>query len=273
MSPMRDDVLQALEPLRRRRRWVVGLDLFLEFAFVLTAAAGALLLLDRISYELMLSELHATRWTHMVLTFGIALAVAGVAALVTAMSRRFPEAVLAWRADKVLGSDERVLTALEARGDGGSGFAPLLMAQAAESLRRADPRRVFPSLPVGYRWGTILALGVGALLAALPASPHAPAPAAGFTAAPSRGNAPLRVLFEDMSQGRIRQRTWDFGDGTRIQGPLNPIHVYANPGRYLAKLTLEGPGGTDSAVLERPIEVLAPNAALADFNAEPRKGR
>src|SRR5688572_7020005 len=30
MSPMRDDVLQALEPLRRRRRWVVGLDLFLE---------------------------------------------------------------------------------------------------------------------------------------------------------------------------------------------------------------------------------------------------
>ena len=270
---MQEEVLQGLETLRRRRRWVVGLDLFLEFAFVLTAAAGALLLLDRIAYELLLSDLHATRWTHMALTFGVALAVAAGAAALAAMSRRFPEAGLAWRADKVLGSDERVLTALEARGNGPSGFTPLLMAQAAESLRRADPRRVFPSLPMGYRWGTLLALGVGALLAAVPASPHAPAPAAGFAATPARGNAPLRVLFEDMSQGRIRQRTWDFGDGTQVQGLLNPIHVYANPGRYLVKLTLEGPGGTDTAVLERPIEVLPPNAALADFNAEPRKGR
>lgn len=268
-----DDVVRIVETLRRRYRWVVGVDLFLEFAFVLTAAAGSLLLLDRIAYELNVADLHATRWAHVGATLGVALGIAAVVAAGSALARRVPEAGLAWRADKALGSDERVLTALENRGNGASAFVPLLIAQAVASLKRADPRRIFPSLPVGYRWGTLLALAVGAVLAAVPARPHAPPPVAGFAMAPIRGVAPLRVIGEDLSQGRIRERVWDFGDGTQVRGLLNAGHIYANPGKYVVKLTVEGPGGIDVAALDRPIEVLPPGATLADFSADPRKGR
>src|SRR5690349_22312791 len=135
MSPM-DEVIRVVDSLRRRYRWVLGVDLFLEFAFVLTAAAGALLLLDRIAYELQLADLHATKVEHVVAAFATALGVAAIAAVIGAMSRRIAEAGLAWRADKALGSDERVLTALENSGNGTSGFAPLLVAQAAASLKR-----------------------------------------------------------------------------------------------------------------------------------------
>ena len=268
-----EEVTRIVDTLRRRYRWVVGIDLFLEYAFVLTAAAGALLLTDRIAYELHVAELHATRWAHVVAAFATALGAAAIAALGAALARRVPEAGLAWRADKVLGSDERVLTALENRGNGASEFLPLLVAQAVASLRRADPRRIFPAIPVGYRWGTLLAVAVGALLAAVPARPHAPPPTAGFSVSPTHGPAPLRVIAEDQSQGRIRERLWDFGDGTQVSGLLSPGHVYTTPGKYIVKLTITGPGGSDVAVLDRPIEVLDPSAPFADFSAEPRKGR
>lgn len=273
MQVMQEEVVRIVDTLRRRYRWVVGVDLFLEYAFVLTAAAGALLLLDRIGYELHLTELHATQWAHVAAAYGIALGIAASAAVGSALARRIPASGLAWRADKVLGSDERVLTALENRENRASGFGALLVAQAAASLRRADPRRIFPSLPVGYRWGTLLALAVGVLLGAVPARPHAPPPAADFSVSPARGPAPLRILVADQSQGRIRERTWDFGDGTQIQGLVNPAHVYTKPGKYMVRLTLTGPGGTDVASLERPVEVLSPNATAADFGAEPLKGR
>jgi PKD repeat protein len=273
MHLMHGDVVQVVESLRRRYRWVVGVDLFLEYAFVFTAVAGALLLLDRIAYELNLSELHATRWAHVAAALGTALGVAAIASACAALARRVPEAGLAWRADKVLGSDERVLTALENHGNGSSGFVPLLLAQAAESLRRADPRRIFPALPVGYRWGTLLALAVGAVLAAVPARPHAPPPVAAFSVVPGRGPAPLRVLAEDESQGRIRDWKWDFGDGTQVEGIVNAGHIYTKPGKYTVRLTVTGPGGSDTNSLDRPVEVLSPNAACADFSAEPKKGR
>ena len=273
MGLMQDDVIRVLGLLRRRYRWVVGLDLFLELAFVLSAAAGALLLLDRIAYELQLADLNASKAAHVAAAFGTALAVAAAAAAGATLWRRIPEAGLAWRADKVLGSDERVLTALENGGAGASGFGPLLAAQAAASLRRADPRRIFPAIPVGYRWGTALALAAGVLLAAVPARPHAPPPVANFSVAPIRGPAPLRVFAEDLSQGRIRERTWDFGDGTVVEGLLSAGHLYSVPGKFSIHLTVEGPGGSDVATMDRPVEVLAPNATFADFSAEPRKGR
>src|SRR5688500_18855099 len=103
-----DEVMRIFDTLRRRYRWVVGVDLFLEFAFVLTAAAGSLLLLDRIAYELQLADLHATKAAYVAATFATALAVAAIAAVAAALGRRIPEAGLAWRTDKVLGSDERV---------------------------------------------------------------------------------------------------------------------------------------------------------------------
>jgi PKD repeat protein len=269
---MQEEVLRVVGSLRRRYRRVMAIDLVLEYAFVLTAAAGALLLLDRIAYELEFADLHATRWIHVVAAFGAALVVAAVAAALVASSRRISEASLAWRADKALDSDERILTAVENR-ETESGFVALLAAQAAAALRRADPRRIFPSLPVGYRWGTLLALAAGAVLAAVPARPHAPPPFAEFSVTPARGPAPLRVLVEDLSQGRIRERTWDFGDGTRITGLLNPVHVYEKPGTYMIRLEIAGPGGIDVAQLDKPVEVLAPNAPFADFTADPRKGR
>src|SRR5688572_8377684 len=118
---MQEEVFRIVDSLRRRYRWVVGVDLFLEYAFVLTAAAGALLLLDRIGYELHLTELHASQWAHVAAAYGIALGIAAIAAIGSALARHIPASGLAWRADKVLGSDERVLTALENRGNGTSG--------------------------------------------------------------------------------------------------------------------------------------------------------
>jgi PKD repeat protein len=270
---MHQEILGALRVLRRRYRWVVAVDRFLEFAFALTLLTGTLLLADRIAYELRLAEIHAARPAHVAAAFGLALGLAALAAPVAALVRRVPADGLAWRADKVLAADERILTSLEVARDGGSGFAPLLLAQTAEALRRADPRRIFPALPLGYRWGIGLAIGVGAFLAAFPARPHAPPPVAGFAVTPARGPAPLRVVAEDLSQGRIRERTWDFGDGTEVEGPLRTDHLYKVPGKYMVRLTVSGPGGSDTRTLDAPVEVLDPSAPFADFTVEPRKGR
>jgi len=76
--------------------------------------------------------------------------------------------------------------------------------------------------------------------------PSAP-PVADFSADPTSGTAPLTVQFTDMSTGAITGWAWDFdNDGTVDSTLQNPTCTYANPGNYAVRLTVTGPGGSDS---------------------------
>ena len=81
----------------------------------------------------------------------------------------------------------------------------------------------------------------------------APAPAlvADFTiirpSSPSQGS-PLEVVFNDQSTGSITGWLWDFGDGS-TSSDRNTFHTYAREGNYPVKLTVTGPGGSDTRTL------------------------
>lgn len=60
------------------------------------------------------------------------------------------------------------------------------------------------------------------------------------------GPAPLRVVFRNLSAGRIDACEWDFGDGEKSDARV-PEHFYAQPGRYDVTLKVSGPGGMHAA--------------------------
>lgn len=60
---------------------------------------------------------------------------------------------------------------------------------------------------------------------------------ANFKATPLSGDIPLQVQFNDMSQGDIILRLWDFGDGN-TSTELNPAHTYVQKGLYDVTLTI-----------------------------------
>ncbi|NJL58964.1 MAG: tandem-95 repeat protein, partial [Desulfobacteraceae bacterium] len=95
-------------------------------------------------------------------------------------------------------------------------------------------------------------------------------PIAGFSAAPLTGTVPLKVQFTDSSQGDISQWEWDFGDGTKSL-EKNPLHQYVTAGTYTVKLTVTGPGGTNTYTNSNYITVSS--AALSvDFTGSPLTG-
>ncbi|WP_321428976.1 PKD domain-containing protein [uncultured Methanolobus sp.] len=61
-------------------------------------------------------------------------------------------------------------------------------------------------------------------------------PVVEFTADPVSGAFPLTVQFTDASTGEPTDWLWDFGDGS-TSTEQNPLHVYADPGVYVVKLT------------------------------------
>ncbi len=97
----------------------------------------------------------------------------------------------------------------------------------------------------------------------------AAAPSADFTASPTSGQVPLTVQFTDQSIGNITSWLWDFGDNqtSTIQ---NPIHVYADTGKYTVYLTVTGPDGSDTKARENFISVFEP--IIVDFIAAPTRG-
>jgi PKD repeat protein len=264
---MRDDVLREFGRFRRRDLRMRAWDRFLEAAFVLTLTAAAVLLVDRLAFELGL----AAPFLSLRVPAVLAAAFAGAAAWAALGWLRPPSpARLAWEVDRASGGDERFLSALElaASGDGGP-FAEALCRDALRVARETPARSVVPPPALGYRWAVLLALATGGMLHALPAKIHG-APSAAFEAAPLRGPAPLEVTFRDLSSGAIREFRWDFGDGASGAGE-EAVHVYEAPGTYRATLRLSGPAGESSATAE--IHVLAPGSPLADFRGEPLKGR
>jgi PKD repeat protein len=268
---MKEAVLERIGSFRRRYLRVRAADRFLELWFVLTVAAASLLLLDRLSFEFGLSTAHLGSPLAVVLTFAGATGLAGILALV-ALGRRVEDTAVAWRLDKALGGEERLLTSVELASNGTeTEFAPALLTQAAESMARADERKVFPSAPVGYRAGVALALVAGALLVAWPPA-IAPAPIADFTSDVRRGAAPLDVVFADATIGVVETLEWEFSDGTLARGRVS-AHRFETPGRYSVTLTARGPGGADVETKKNFIEVLDARLPVAEFDGQPLKGR
>jgi PKD repeat protein len=266
---MPDEVLRQFARFRRRHSLVRGLDLFLEYGFLLTVTAAVVLLTDRLAFELGLAFPRLSSPAMLWVTLGAPLVLAAVAAALRVAARPAPRAQIAWRVDRASGGEERFLSALELATEGSGGvFAPALCRDAVLVAERIQPAQVLPRMPVGYRWGIVLALSVGALLYVVPPQLY-DAPLADFDASTLRGPAPLDVFFSDGSIGAIDEFNWDFGDGASDSGE-RARHVYEKPGRYRARLSLRGPGGTSEKVKE--IEVLSPDRAAADFQAQPLKG-
>ena len=101
---------------------------------------------------------------------------------------------------------------------------------------------------------------------------NVPPPVAAFNAAPSTGTAPLTVQLNDTSSGAITSRAWTIGNES-VAGPGVPLSftwVFDEAGTYTATLTVNGPGGTDTA--SKQITVTAPNAAPSVMISSPESG-
>ncbi|HZE98044.1 MAG TPA: PKD domain-containing protein [Planctomycetota bacterium] len=268
---MGEEIFREFARFRRRHLWVRGLDLFLEAAFVMTVTAAAMLLVDRLAFELGFSIPHLSQRVRLLTTLIVPLVLSAAFALASILLRPTAPAVLAWQLDRAAGGEERILSALEFAAAGGAGgpFGSALARDAARIARQTEPSRVLPRPPVGYRWGILLSLGIGGLLWAYPPQLY-DAPLADFDASPLRGPAPLEVFFNDGSIGAIDEFAWEFGDGQTGLG-AGTSHVYEKPGSYTARLILRGPGGT--AAKSCAIEVLPADRAFADFRGKPLKGR
>jgi serine protease len=115
-----------------------------------------------------------------------------------------------------------------------------------------------------------------ALLAACAASDggvHRSAPTAAFSAAPTRGPAPLVVTLDahasTASSGVLVDYAWDFGNGATGNG-ASLHHVYADPGTFTARLTVTDAHGA-TATAQRTIEV-TPAAATGTVTGALRIG-
>jgi PKD repeat protein len=102
-----------------------------------------------------------------------------------------------------------------------------------------------------------------------PPPPPVPAkPEADFDADPRDGDVPLRVEFDNDSEGPYDSCKWIFGDDETSQDCDNPRHTYHEAGRYTVELRVKGPGGEDTKERENYITV----RPVADFTADPTHG-
>lgn len=87
---------------------------------------------------------------------------------------------------------------------------------------------------------------------------------ADFAAFSTKGIAPLKVQFEDLSRYAHRRPIvsweWDFGDGTKST-ERHPTHTYTEPGKYTVGLTVvDGAGRTDTVT--RPDYIVVTEASI-----------
>ena len=108
----------------------------------------------------------------------------------------------------------------------------------------------------------------------------AAAPLAQFTGSPVSGTFPLTVAFSNTSSGSITSYAWDFGDGTTSTA-ASPSKVYAAAGVYTVKLTVTGPGGSNTqtrsnyiVVVSKPLDIAVYRGSgsysfMVNFDADP----
>jgi PKD repeat protein len=85
----------------------------------------------------------------------------------------------------------------------------------------------------------------------------ATAPTADFAASPLAGEAPLAVLFTDLSAGAPTSWLWGFGDGA-TSTEADPTHVYSTPGVYDVTLTATNATGSSTKQRAGYVTVLQP---------------
>ena len=98
-------------------------------------------------------------------------------------------------------------------------------------------------------------------------------PVVNFWGTPRSGNAPLSVVFKDITTGTPTAWNWDFGDGT-TSTDQNPKHIYSAAGNYVIKLTASNAAG--STVLSKynyiTVTGTAAQTPVAVFSATPTSG-
>ncbi|WP_292385116.1 PQQ-binding-like beta-propeller repeat protein [Methanoculleus sp. UBA430] len=110
----------------------------------------------------------------------------------------------------------------------------------------------------GIRWTNRLSAS-GSSGYAVIGQPLPDAPTADFTANVTSGEAPLDVLFTDVSTGTVASWAWDFeNDGVVDSTEQNPTHTYTAAGTYSVNLTVANAGGSDSEVKTGYITVTEP---------------
>lgn len=88
-------------------------------------------------------------------------------------------------------------------------------------------------------------------------------PAVQISAAPTGGDVPLSVSFGSAGtsdpEGTALSYAWDFGDGG-TSDVADPVHLYAQPGQFLATLTVTDAGGART-IRQASIRATVPNIA------------
>lgn len=99
------------------------------------------------------------------------------------------------------------------------------------------------------------------------------APVANFTATPTRGTAPLTVVFTDLTTGGpLTNWEWDFDtDGVVDSTQQHPTNVFA-AGDYSVRLVVSNALGVSTNTQVDLITVVPPTVPIADFSAMPTYG-
>jgi len=99
-------------------------------------------------------------------------------------------------------------------------------------------------------------------------------PSAAFSANATSGNSPLTVAFDSStSTGSITTYQWDFNnDGTIDSTSANPTYTYSAIGTYSVKLTVSGPGGSNTQLKNAYITVGDGVAPTVTLNADKTSG-
>ncbi|MDW5549690.1 PKD domain-containing protein [Methanosarcina sp.] len=107
------------------------------------------------------------------------------------------------------------------------------------------------------------------------------APVTAFSAAPTSGEASLKVQFTDKSTpfpytdkstGVSTSWKWSFGDGT-YSTVQYPSHTYSKAGNYTVSLTIKNAKGSDTKTIKNYIVVNDLKAPVAVFSASPTSGK
>jgi PKD repeat protein len=142
-------------------------------------------------------------------------------------------------------------------------------------IARADGTKRVTESNEGNNGGLSGLITVGS--GSTPASSSA-APVAQFTATPTSGTTPLTVQFTDQSTGAgPLTYVWDFdNDGEVDSTSRNPRITYKSVKTFTVKLTVTGPGGSDSEVKTNYITVSSgstpTSAPVSQFTASPTSG-
>ncbi len=94
-----------------------------------------------------------------------------------------------------------------------------------------------------------------------------PPPGAQFSGSPTLGGAPLTVAFTNTSTGSITSYAWTFGDGGTSTA-ASPSHVYSAAGTYTVKLTVTGPGGSNTQTRSNYVTASSPASSLVNASFE-----